>query len=45
MVRGDLNDVAGGRAAAAGCYGAVDVTNFWEHFEGRTSRGSTWWTR
>jgi uncharacterized protein YbjT (DUF2867 family) len=39
VVRGDLNDVTELRDAAAGCYGAFGVTNYWEHFDGEYQQG------
>lgn len=39
VVRGDLEDPAGLRAALDGCYGCYGVTNFWEHFEREAELG------
>ena len=39
VVRGNLDNVDGLRAAMGGCYGVYGVTNFWEHFDREYEHG------
>jgi uncharacterized protein YbjT (DUF2867 family) len=39
LVRGDLFDRPGLRAAISGCYGVFGVTSYWEHFEREYEQG------
>jgi uncharacterized protein YbjT (DUF2867 family) len=39
IVRGDLENVEGLKAAMRGCYGVFGVTNYWEHFNRELTHG------
>jgi uncharacterized protein YbjT (DUF2867 family) len=40
VVRGDLGDADGLRAAMEGCHGVFGLTNFWEHFHQEREHGN-----